>query len=63
MLRPGAGERIDRLVVVADDTEVGAAAEPLIEQRLLQQLTSWYSSTVKARYRRRKDSSAAPSRS
>ena len=38
MLRPGACERVDGLVVVADDAEIVAVAEPQIEQRLLQQV-------------------------
>ena len=38
MLGAGAGERVDRLVVVADDAEVVAVAEPVLEQRLLQQV-------------------------
>ena len=38
MLGAGAGERVDRLVVVADDAEVVAVAEPEVEQRLLQQV-------------------------
>ena len=38
MLRPGAGERVDRLVVVADHAEVVAAAEPMLEQLLLEQV-------------------------
>jgi hypothetical protein len=49
VLRRRAGERVDRLVVVADRAELVARAEPAVEQRLLQRLTSWYSSTVKAR--------------
>ena len=32
----GAGEGVDRLVRVADDADLLAAAEPLVEQRLLQ---------------------------
>ena len=38
MLGPGAGERVDRLVVVADDAEVVTVAEPVLEQLLLQQV-------------------------
>ena len=38
VLGAGAGERVDRLVVVADDAEVVAVAEPEVEQRLLQQV-------------------------
>ena len=38
VLRAGAGERVDRLVVVADDAEVVAVAEPEVEQRLLQEV-------------------------
>ena len=38
VLGRGAGERVDRLVVVADDAEVVARAEPQPEQRLLQQV-------------------------
>ena len=38
VLRPGAGERVDRLVVVADDAKVVAVAEPVLEQLLLQQV-------------------------
>ncbi len=34
----GAGERVDRLVLVADDREVVAAAEPRLEQRGLQRV-------------------------
>ncbi len=38
MLGAGAGERVDRLVVVADDAEVVTVAEPVLEQLLLQQV-------------------------
>ncbi len=38
MLRGRAGEGVDRLVVVADDAELVAAAEPALEQRLLEQV-------------------------
>ena len=38
MLRPRAGERVDRLVVVADDAEVVAVTEPVLEQCLLQEV-------------------------
>ena len=38
MLRAGAGERVDRLVVVADDAEVVTVAEPVLEQLLLQEV-------------------------
>ncbi len=38
VLGAGAGEGVDRLVVVADDAEVVAVAEPEVEQRLLQQV-------------------------
>ena len=38
MLGRGARERVDRLVVVADDAEVVAVAEPQVEQPLLQQV-------------------------
>ena len=38
VLRPGPGERVDRLVVVTDDTEIVAVAEPVLEQALLQQV-------------------------
>ncbi len=38
MLGPGAGERVDRLVVVADDAQVVAVAEPVLEQLLLEQV-------------------------
>ena len=38
VLGPGAGEGVDRLVVVADDAEVVAVAEPVLEQRLLQEI-------------------------
>ena len=38
MLGRGAGERVDRLVVVADDAELVARAEPQLEQRLLEQV-------------------------
>ena len=38
MLRPSACERVDGLVVVADDAEIVAVAEPQVEQRLLQQV-------------------------
>ena len=34
----GPGERVDRLVLVADDREVVAAAEPGVEQRLLERV-------------------------
>ena len=38
MLGRRAGERVDRLVVVADDAELVARAEPELEQRLLEQV-------------------------
>src|SRR5581483_7150217 len=38
MLGPGAGEAVDRLVVVADNAEVVAIAESELEQRLLEQV-------------------------
>ena len=38
VLRPGAGERVDGLVVVADDAEIVTVAEPMLEQLLLQQV-------------------------
>ena len=38
VLRRRAGERVDRLVVVADDAELVARAEPELEQRLLEQV-------------------------
>ena len=38
MLRSGAGERVDRLIVVTDDAEIVAVAEPVLEQALLQQV-------------------------
>jgi hypothetical protein len=38
VLGRSAGERVDRLVVVADDTEVVALAEPPVEQRDLQRV-------------------------
>ena len=38
VLRAGTRERVDRLIVVADDAELVAAAEPEIEQRLLEQV-------------------------
>ena len=38
VLGGGAGEAVDRLVVVADDAEVVAVAEPVLEQRLLEQV-------------------------
>ena len=38
MLRARAGERVDRLVVVADRAELVAVAEPAVEQRLLEQV-------------------------
>ena len=38
ILRRRARERVDRLVVVADDAEVVAVAEPALEERLLQQV-------------------------
>ena len=38
VLGRGAGERVDRLVVVADDAEVVARAEPPIEQARLQRV-------------------------
>ena len=38
VLRRSAGERVDRLVVVADDAELVARAEPELEQRLLEQV-------------------------
>ena len=38
VLGPGAGERVDRLVVVADDAEVVAVAEPEVEERLLEEV-------------------------
>ncbi len=38
VLGPGAGERVDRLVVVAHDTDLVAITEPALEQRLLQQV-------------------------
>jgi hypothetical protein len=36
--RRRAGKAVDRLVVVADDADVVALAEPEVEQRLLQQV-------------------------
>ncbi len=38
VLRPGAGERVDRLVVVADDAEIVSVAEPEVEERLLEKV-------------------------
>ena len=38
VLRARTGERVDRLIVVADDAQVVPVAEPQIEQRLLQQV-------------------------
>ena len=38
MVGRGAGERVDRLVVVADDADVVAVAEPPVEQRRLQRV-------------------------
>ena len=38
MLRGRAGEGVDRLVVVADDAELVPAAEPALEERLLEQV-------------------------
>src|ERR671937_330363 len=38
VLRRRAGERVDRLVVVADRAELVAAAEPAVEQRLLEEI-------------------------
>jgi hypothetical protein len=38
VLGRSAGERVDRLVAVADDTEVVALAEPPVEQRDLQRV-------------------------
>ncbi len=38
VLGPGAGEGVDRLVVVADDAEIVAVAEPVLEQGLLQKI-------------------------
>ena len=44
-----AGERVDRLVVVADDAEVVAVAEPALRAApACSGFTSWYSSTVNA---------------
>ena len=36
--RRGSGERVDRLIVVADDADVVARAQPALEQRLLQEV-------------------------
>src|SRR6185295_3332919 len=63
VLRAGARERVDRLVVVADDAEVVAFAEPEVEQRLLEQVDVLYSSTVNARYCARNVVRASASRS
>ncbi len=38
VLRRRAGERVDRLVVVADDAQLVAAPEPALEERLLEQV-------------------------
>ena len=48
-------ERVDRLVVVADDAQLVAVAEPQLEEASAGAgtLTSWYSSTVNARNRSR----------
>src|SRR5207245_8341012 len=37
-VRARAGESVDRLIVVADDTHVVAVAQPEVEQRLLQEI-------------------------
>ena len=38
VFRPGAREGVDRLIVVADDADLVAAAEPELEQALLQKV-------------------------
>jgi hypothetical protein len=58
-----AREAVDRLVVVTDDAYVVTLAEPEVEQRLLETLTSWYSSTVNARQRSRTSARASRSSS